>query len=283
MIDIPSLIIDELVRRLTDSYHRTWGSSDERVPEVVAWAAELALENIARSDALYHDVEHTTMVTNVGSEILRCRHLSTGGVTPDDWMHVILALLFHDIGYVRGVCRDDRPDAYVTGRGDDSVTLQPGATDASMMPWHVDRGIRFVHERFTDHAFIDVERIASYIDYTRFPVPQDPAYAETDSFRGLCRAADLIGQLADPHYLRKIPALFHEFVETGLHNELGFQNPAQMRAYFPKFYERSVRPWVGDALEHLRVTAQGRNWIASLHDHVYEVTRVDRSRGPQRA
>lgn len=283
MIDIPSIIIDELVRRLTDTYRRTWGSSNDQVPEVVAWAAELALENIARSDALYHDVEHTMMVTDVGSEILRCRHLRTGGVTPDDWMHYILALLFHDIGYVRGVCRGDRLGVYVTGVGEETVTLPSGATDASMMPWHVDRGVQFVRERFEDHAFLDIERICSYIEYTRFPVPNDAAYHETESFRALARAADLIGQLADPHYLRKIPALFHEMVETGMHKRLGFQNPAQMRSYFPRFYERSVQPWVGEAQEHLRVTAQGRNWIASLHDHVYEVARVDHSRAPQQA
>ena len=64
------------------------------------------------------------------------------------------------------------------------------------MPWHVARGVRFVQERFGAHGFLDIERICSYIEYTRFPVPQDPEYHETDSFRALARAADLIGQLA---------------------------------------------------------------------------------------
>ena len=30
------------------------------------------------------------------------------------------------------------------------------------------------------------------------------------------RAADLIGQLGDPHYLRKANALYHEFEEVGM-------------------------------------------------------------------
>ncbi len=277
LIDVPSLITDRLVERLTAVYARTWGTSDMAVPEIIAWAAELSLENIARSDALYHDVEHTMMVTDVGGELLRCRHLREGGVTPRDWLHVILSLLFHDIGYVRGICRRDRVGAYVIGKGEETVRLPAGATDASLRPWHVDRSIVFVRERFGGHTLIDVERLVRNIDYTRFPVPNEPAYHETSSYRGLCRAADLVGQLADPYYLRKIPALFQEFRETGVQEQLGFQNPSQMRAYFPEFYERSVRPWVGDALEHLRVTAQGRLWIASLHDHVFEVTRTDRS------
>jgi hypothetical protein len=47
-------------------------------PGVISFAAQLALENIATSDAAYHDVNHTIMVTLVGQEILRGRHISVG-------------------------------------------------------------------------------------------------------------------------------------------------------------------------------------------------------------
>src|SRR5687767_7360813 len=47
----------------------------------------MALESIANSDALYHDVEHTIMVTLVGQEILKGKHLHAGGVTPRDCGH----------------------------------------------------------------------------------------------------------------------------------------------------------------------------------------------------
>jgi hypothetical protein len=48
------------------------------------------------------------------------------------------------------------------------------------------------------------------IEHTRFPVPEDEQHSTAD-YPGLLRAADLIGQLADVNYLRKIPALFAEF------------------------------------------------------------------------
>ena len=76
-------------------------------PGVISFVAQLALENIATSDAAYHDVNHTIMVTLVGQEILRGRHISVGGVTPRDWLHFIISLLCHDIGYVRGIRRGD--------------------------------------------------------------------------------------------------------------------------------------------------------------------------------
>src|SRR4029453_12190281 len=50
-----------------------------------------------------------------GQEILRGKHVREGGVSPRDWMHFILSLLCHDIGYVRGVCREDRNSVYTTG------------------------------------------------------------------------------------------------------------------------------------------------------------------------
>ena len=55
---------------------------------MIAWSARMALENIANSDALYHNTEHTMLVTIVGQEILSGKHMSEGGVTPDDWLHV---------------------------------------------------------------------------------------------------------------------------------------------------------------------------------------------------
>ena len=73
----------------------------------------MSLERNADSDALYHDVEHILMVTLAGQEILLGKHIREGGITPDDWLHFMVSLLCHDIGYVRGVCVGDGGGAYV--------------------------------------------------------------------------------------------------------------------------------------------------------------------------
>ena len=62
-------------------YDRTYGTLEPGIPGVISFVAQLALENIATSDAPYHDVNHTIMVTLVGQEILRGRHISVGGVS----------------------------------------------------------------------------------------------------------------------------------------------------------------------------------------------------------
>jgi hypothetical protein len=139
MFNATLIVIEAFIRELRTMYERTYTTMEPDYPGVISFAAQLALENIATSDAAYHDVNHTIMVTLVGQEILRGRHISVGGVTPRDWLHFIISLLFHDIGYVRGICRGDGDGSYVTNLAGDKVTLPEGATDASMAPYHVAR------------------------------------------------------------------------------------------------------------------------------------------------
>ena len=238
-----------------------------------SFVAQLALENIATSDAAYHDVNHTIMVTLVGQEILRGRHISVGGVTPRDWLHFIISLLCHDIGYVRGICRGDGDGSYVTNLAGDKVTLPEGATDASMTPYHVARSKLFVRERSAKarSSTWTPRQIEANIEHTRFPVPEDEQHESTDDFPGLVRAADLIGQLADINYLRKQTALFNEFRETGMSNKLKYNSVADLRANYPDFFWKTVRPYIGDALRYLRVTQEGQQWIANLYANVFSM------------
>jgi hypothetical protein len=135
----------------------------------------------------------------------------------------------------------------------------------------VDRGKLFIRERFGGHAIIDAKVIAANIELTRFPVPDDSDHQGTADYPGLVRAADLIGQLADPHHMHKFPALFCEFAETGVNAKLGYTSPADLRNAYPTFYWGVVYPYIQDALRHLRVTQEGKQWIANLYAHVFAV------------
>ena len=112
MFNATELQIEAFVERLQQGYRRTYGRQEPEFPEILAWAGSMALENIANSDALYHDVEHTIHVTLVGQDILRGKLLHQP-VAPVDWLHFIFALLCHDIGYVRGVCSADDKDSMI--------------------------------------------------------------------------------------------------------------------------------------------------------------------------
>jgi len=271
MFNPTQIIIEAFVSELSIMYERIYSLLEPNYPGIIGFVARLALENIANSDAAYHDVNHTIMVTLVGQEILRGRHISEGGVTPRDWLHFIVSLLCHDIGYVRGICAGDRDGRYVINARGDTIALPTGATDAAMTPYHVERSKLFVHERFGRAALahIDNREIEANIEHTRFPVPEDEVHAPTNDFPGLLRAADLIGQLADVNYLRKTPALFSEFRETGASEKLGYTSAADLRAAYPAFFWQVVRPYIDSALGYLRVTQEGKLWIANLYANVF--------------
>jgi hypothetical protein len=266
------IVIEAFIRELRMMYERTYERLEPGYPGVISFAAQLALESIATSDAAYHDVNHTIMVTLVGQEILRGRHISVGGVTPRDWLHFIVSLLCHDIGYVRGICRGDGNGRYVSNMAGDKVGVPEGSTDASMTPYHIARSKLFVRERFSKALIhLDTDQIEANIEHTRFPVPDEDHHAPTGDYPGLVRAADLIGQLADINYLRKTPALFNEFRETGMSAKLKYNSAADLRASYPQFFWQKVQPYTVDALRYLRVTQEGQQWVANLYANVFSM------------
>ena len=66
MMTLPELAADSLEEFLGDYMRRRWGSSQGHVVEIVTTAARMAMECIGTSDALYHNIEHTMLVTLAG-------------------------------------------------------------------------------------------------------------------------------------------------------------------------------------------------------------------------
>ena len=161
------------------------------------------------------------LVTLVGYDIMKGRSLLKP-TSASDYAHLIVACLFHDIGFVRGIIIGDSEDGYVIDANGGHVKL---------------------------------------------------------SRRSLARAASLIGQLGDPHYLRKANASFYEFEEIGVNKQLGYASPADLTDLYPKFYFNSISPHLQTAIRYLNVTSSGRQWIAGLHSNVFRAERELKSAG----
>ena len=281
MITVPELAADALGDFLGHYMRRRYGSSQNQLVEMVPSIARIALECIGNSDALYHNVEHTMLVTMAGHDILRGRALHNH-MPAEDYAHIIIACLTHDIGYVRGLFRGDNKDGYVVDADGRKAALPRGSSDAAMLPYHVDRSKMYVMERLHGIEILDRERIARAIEGTRFPASLPSDDEECDDEAALLRAADLIGQLGDPHYIRKANALFHEFEEAGLNRQLGYSSPADLVNLYPQFYWNLVAPHVQTAIRYLNVTSNGRQWIANLYSNVFRAERDIYLSGPQK-
>lgn len=276
MITVADTMADALGAFLASDFRRVFSSSEGELAEALDSSARVAIECIAKSDALYHNLEHTILVTLAGRDILRGRSLREQ-ITPGDWAHFLVACLMHDIGYVRGVLTTDDRHAFVADATGRTVVLPRGASDAALQAYHVDRSKLFVMERFAGTSLLEPARIARMIEFTRFPPPEGRNGGELDAETGLVRAADLIGQLGDPHYLRKTNALFHEFAETGVNERLGYVSPADLVDRYPAFFWEQVAGQIEPAVRHLNETIEGRRWIAHLHANVLRAWSSSRS------
>jgi hypothetical protein len=282
MLNATTLLADELGKRLSGVFLRTYRGAEATIAVQIDQSARHVIELLATSDALYHDAEHTALVTLAAQDILLGLRLRRT-VTPSDWLHSIIAALTHDIGYVRGVCVEDDAGRQVTGENGHFVALPRGASDAFLAPYHVSRSQIFVRDHFAANPLIDCDRIVHAIELTRFPVPEDDDHAETDTEAGLVRAADLIGQLGDPLYPRKLNALFQEFAEVGINQKLGYANPADVADQYPRFFWEKVEPYIRDAIGYLELTTAGRQWVAQLYGNVFSLQHQRQRMGPHLA
>jgi hypothetical protein len=281
LITVPELASEALGNYLAEHLKRRFAATHSGLTELLPSLARLSLECIGNSDALYHNVEHTMLVTLVGFDIMRGRALLTP-TYPTDFAHVLVACMLHDIGYVRGILKGDGPDGYVIDAAGNKVKLPRGSSDAALLPYHVDRSKLFVMDRIAKIELLDAERVARAIEYTRFPAAHEPDEGGDQEEGSLVRAADLIGQLGDPHYLRKANALYYEFDEVGMNKQLGYASPADLTHLYPQFYWQSVSSHIQTAIRYLNVTSSGRQWIDSLYSNIFRAERELSLSGPQR-
>jgi hypothetical protein len=274
---LPELAADALEEYLGSFMRCRFGASQGQFTDLVLASARVALECIGNSDALYHNVEHTMLVTLAGHAIFRGHALNTQ-MNAEDYAHIIMACLMHDIGYVRGLFKEDDDDGFLVDETGRKVTLPRGASDASLMAYHVDRSKLYVTRRLALIAPFDQQRIANAIEGTRFPPRQGQTY---DADASILRAADFIGQLGDPNYIRKANALYYEFEEVGMNRQLGYDSPADIVERYPQFYWNSVSPHIQGAIRYLNKTSSGRQWIANLYSNVFRAEQDITLSGPQ--
>ena len=122
MFEPASVLAGAFADYLVEGYRAVYGKRQPDQGSVIRAMAQLAVERISSSDALYHDVQHTMMVTLVGQTILRGR-IMVEEVSSEDWLHFTVATLCHDVGYLRGACSGDREGRYVI----DAVLRMPSS------------------------------------------------------------------------------------------------------------------------------------------------------------
>jgi hypothetical protein len=209
------------------------------VPDTFAWAVECftgKYQNYQAIDALYHDFEHTLQGTLCMVRLLHGRHKA--GVHPrlDRRMFELglMAILLHDTGYLK--TRDD-----TTGTG------------AKYTLVHVGRSADFaaVILQAKGCTAPEIQAVQHMIRCTGVNVDLKTIPFSSDWDRAIGYAlgtADLLGQMAAPDYIEKLPILYKEFEESAASNSgkgsgTGmFASAEDLMRKTPLFWEKYVRP-----------------------------------------
>ena len=203
----------KLSRLVADDFREIFGSSHDDLAERVGGLARITIECLGRSDALYHNFEHTVLVTTVGRDILLGRTMSER-IEPDDYSHLIVACLLHDIGFVRGVLSGDTKTEFVIDHSGKTVKLRAAPPTLRLRP------IMSTGRSFSSMSGLAMRRSSTPGGWPmRSNLPLSAARErrprESSLEPRLVQAADLIGQLGDPLYPKKANALFYELEEIG--------------------------------------------------------------------
>ncbi|HEY3853083.1 MAG TPA: hypothetical protein VGO67_01670 [Verrucomicrobiae bacterium] len=198
----PSAVEAEVQKAYTEMFPK--GNSDY-IPGIfrsaIAWFSGNYRDFMA-IDAHYHDLEHTLQGVLCMARLLRSRAaLKLEPALPQRIFELgMLAILMHDTGYLKKL-------------GD------AGGTGAKYTLIHVDRSIEFAGEYMRSQNFPGAEVLAvqNMIRCTGVNVKLDTIQfqSEVERIAGYALGtADLLGQMAAPDYVDKLPTLYLEFAEA---------------------------------------------------------------------
>jgi hypothetical protein len=186
-------------------------------------------------DVRYHDLEHTLQGLLCMVRILRRRH--NLGHTPvvDKAMFKLgmLAMLMHDSGYLKK-----------TGDSD--------GTGAKYTLVHVDRSVAFAADFMSGHGYSEreIRSVQNMIRCTGVNVKLSAIDFQSEAEKIVGSAlgtADLLGQMAAPDYVDKLPILYAEFEEMARYSQSSgganaFTSAEDLMRKTPVFWEKFVLP-----------------------------------------
>ncbi len=187
-------------------------------------------------DARYHDLEHTLQGTLALARLLRGRHFAgvPPALTPMAFELGLFAILMHDTGYLK--------------RENDTE-----GTGAKYTTTHVRRSGEFARNFLAKKGFSasDTLSVQNMIRCTGVNVDLNaiPFGSELDRIVGFALGtADLLGQMAAPDYVEKLPVLYLEFAEAARYTggdspkAIAFNSPEELMRNTPAFWRNYVLP-----------------------------------------
>lgn len=234
----------EVEAQVSEIYRGLYSDQNpEFIPKAFSWAKQCfsgEYDGYQAIDALYHDFEHTLQGTLCLARLLAGRE--NAGAQPPLPRRMfelgLLAILFHDTGYLKK--ENDRE-----------------GTGAKYTLIHVDRSAQFAADYLARRGFQanDLQAIQNMIRCTGVNVDlaSIPFADRLERMMGaVLGTADLLGQMAAPDYVDKLPILYLEFEEAARYEKRKdsrfsqFSCAEDLMRKSPSFWQDYVEPRIRD-------------------------------------
>jgi hypothetical protein len=262
-----------------ERYRYLFGTADDRFVDEYMDAVDALFagrySEYQPIDTAYHDITHTLQATLCLVELMHRRHHTdeVPRITADDFRRALVAVLFHDIGYLKKA-------GDLEGSG------------AKYTHLHEQRSCEFarIFLEHRDWAEDDIRFIENLISSTGPRVDLAQIEYRSEMERKLGQAvctADYIGQMSDPNYPNRLEILFNEFAESYLyqdipHDEWPFASYEALLRSTPDFWNLFVKHKLdvecGELWKHLQHPITGENaYLEAIERNLATIRRrIDR-------
>jgi hypothetical protein len=173
-----------------------------------------------RCNTSYHDLSHTMDCLLVTTKLIHGACLNGIVFTQRDVILGLISALMHDTGYIQAV-EDNQ------------------GTGAKYTVIHIQRSIEFMEKYFHDHGFPSeyLPICSNFLRCTGLDVEISELKFQSREHKILGQivgTADLIGQMANENYLKKLSFLYDEFKEGGVN---GYSDKFDLMKKTPIFWE----------------------------------------------
>ncbi len=186
-------------------------------------------------DTVYHDLEHTLRATLCWVLLVGNRHLHEvePRLSAKSFLQGLFGILLHDVGYLK-----ERDDADGSGA---KYTFVHEQRSCELAELYLERKGWHMFDIFAVQHLISCTGPRSIPDAIPFRDELERLLGES-----IC-TADYLGQVSDPRYIEKLPALFTEFEESDDYREVPhdrrmFKSCEELLRLTPHFWRRIVLP-----------------------------------------
>jgi hypothetical protein len=155
-----------------------------------------------KCDTDYHNLRHTQECLLEMARLIHGASLNGKMFSEKDVNLALVSAIVHDAGYIKTI-------------------EEHGGTGGKFTVVHIDRSIKFMSEYLAQRGFTseEINFCKNCLKCTGLTVKINKikflSY-ENELIGKILGTADLMGQMSDPNYLKKLPFLFNEFHEAGI-------------------------------------------------------------------